>query len=41
MVDENEIIIPLKRLLETYGDDKVRTLLNSFSTLKIWMLRTF
>ena len=34
MVEENEIIIPLKRLLEVYGEEKTKILLNSFSCSK-------
>ena len=34
MVDGNETIIPLKRLLETYEEEKVKNLLNSFSCSK-------
>ena len=34
MVKENEIIIPLKRLLEEHDEEKVKTLLNSFSCSK-------
>jgi len=34
MVDENEIIIPLKRLLETYEEEKVKNLLDTFSCSK-------
>ena len=41
MGKENEIIIPLKTLLEEHGEEKVKTLLNSFSCSKNWDVEQF
>jgi hypothetical protein len=34
MVEENEVIISLKTLLDDHGEEKVKNLLNSFSCSK-------
>ncbi|XRO77554.1 hypothetical protein ACO3VM_03230 [Methanocaldococcus sp. 10A] len=41
MCKENEIVIPLKTLLEEHGEEKVKTLLNSFSCSKNWDVERF